>query len=215
MSAGSDVDDDLTVEQRRRLERAWRRIWISQLLVLPATLVVVFVVNARLDPPTPRPGHHPVPTWVPWSIAAVLLLVVIPIQFRLLRRRFFRRDTTARALIVSGDRRDIRRVYRSLRRGETISDDDRPIAQACVDSARRQLRTAPWLVLALLLLGAVAVGLPAASHRPVPWFVAVMMILALVMIGGSFVQLRRALTGARAQGLTSSRGERGRTWTSG
>ena len=71
------------------------------------------------------------------------------------------------------------------------------------------------IVLALLLLGAVAVGLPAASHRPVPWFVAVMMILALVMIGGSFVQLRRALTGARAQGLTSSRGERGRTWTSG
>lgn len=200
MNAGPEVDGDLTPEQRRRLQRTWRRLWLPQLLVLPAVFVVISV-NDRFKPPTPRPGHHPLPAWVPVVIAAVLLVIVLPVEFWVLRRRFFTRATPGRALIISGERHEIRRVYRALRRGETVSKADRPIAQAYVDSAQRQMRAGPWFVIGLLVLGAVAVGLPVTTGRPVPWFVAVLMMLALVMFGVAFVQLRRALAGARRQGV--------------
>lgn len=191
--------DDLTPEQNARLKRAWRRVWITPLIMVPVMFVVI-TLNDRFNRPHPRPGHHPLPTWVPWVTLAVVILV-LPVEYWLVRRRFFHRPTTARALMASGDRQDIRRVVKTLRRGDAVAESDRPIAQAYVNSAARQLRTAPWFIAGLLLLEVGVLVLAVVAHQPFPWLMVVLMVIAGGSCAVAFVQLRRAMTGARALGI--------------
>ncbi|GAA1885815.1 hypothetical protein [Lapillicoccus jejuensis] len=200
MGQRNDVDD-LTPEQNARLKRAWRRIWLMPLIMVPVMFVVI-TLNDRLNPPHPRPGHHPLPTWVPWVVLAVLILV-LPVEYWFVRRRFFHRPTTARALMASGDRQDIRRVVKAPRRGDPLADSDRPIAQAYVNSAARQLRTAPFFLAPLLLLGVGALVLAVVNHQPTPWLMVALMVIAVGLSAVAFVQLRRAMTGARAEGIVT------------
>lgn len=52
-------DDDLTSQQNARLKRAWRRVWMTPLIMVPVMFVVI-TLNDRFNPPAPTPWPSPV-----------------------------------------------------------------------------------------------------------------------------------------------------------
>ncbi len=133
MTRHSDAKDDLTPEQRDRLRRALRRVWLTLLAVLPMTAIVLALSHWISPQPAPAPGHHLPPSWMFLSVLAVLLLVVLPVEVWFVSRRF-RRPGTARDLLISGEQRDIRRVVKALRRRQpmvksagVVCDDRDPV----------------------------------------------------------------------------------------
>lgn len=198
MGQHSEVDD-LTPEQRERLRRFRRRM----LLLIPACLagVVLGVVMSRHSLPAPRPGHRATPWWLLPAILIPTLLLLVALQYWVLRRRFFR-PGAERDLIVSGSTKDIRRVVKQLRRREPVAEADRPIVAAFIRSWRRQQRKFPWLVGALASFLVIEVTLVVVSgHSPISWLAIVSLSFSVVVLTWSFVMQQRAVAGARAQGF--------------
>lgn len=210
MSQRNNVDE-LTPQQQERLRRFRRRM----LLLIPMCLIgaLVGVVVARNFLPPPRPGHRAAPWWLLPAILVPTLLLLVGLQYWVLRRRFLR-PGVERDLIVSGSQKDIRRVVKQLRKRQPVVEADRPIVVAVISSWRRQRRRAPWLIGALASILAIEVTLALVSgHPPIYWLAIIGVSLSLVAVAWSFGVQWQAVSGARAQGFEVESPWPPETWT--
>ncbi|MEO3939428.1 hypothetical protein V3N99_22195 (plasmid) [Dermatophilaceae bacterium Soc4.6] len=186
----SPANAELDPQQQRRLKAYVRLIRLVAGAVLPLFVVadVVVVLALRTEA---KPGRYPV--------AAVVILILITVASAglvALMPKIALRNQQVRTLVMVADRRDIRRVRRTLTKGGHVADADRPTAQALVDlNGRRSPRTQLLLITSLVVIVAVLATL---THR---WLVWVYLAGLLVVTPYALHAQRRILTTAARQSI--------------
>ena len=190
---GGSPEDQLNPEQAERLQKFVRvRVLIvvgfvvAQLAVLLGTTVVLG---------RDHPDRHP----NPWFLSALIvgLPLLIGGAFMLTIRRMLLPGATRRS-IVSGDVKDRRRVVRLLHKGQPLEPEDRAIAQAQVDTVRRQRR----LIWFAIPLGIGVLAVAVFDHGPQGVFNVILCLLYLVFVVALWWSARRLERNAAVQGIS-------------
>ncbi len=141
-----------------------------------------------------KPGRYPA--------AAVVILILTTVAYTgllALMPKIALRNQQVRTLMMVADRRDIRRVRRTLTKGGNVTDTDRPTTQALVDlNGRRSPRAQLLLMTSLVVIVAV---LAALTRR---WLLWVYLGGLLVAIPYALHAQRRILTTAARQSIVPS-----------